>query len=164
MNYFFESFEDYAANGGVITDALRDAYMDPCDIWAETYESSESHEDPEYREDKYEQLASRHGCWCILPARYIDSAANYLRSHVHSAVYWLRTLHITCVTLHITCAHHPLRSICTALRAVYYVCYAGIIHITLRSICDAWYAARECVYMHIIYVHTCTCQARAIDI
>ena len=62
MNYFFESFEDYAAAGGVITDALRDAYMDPCDIWAETYESSESHEDPEYREDKYEQMASRHNC------------------------------------------------------------------------------------------------------
>ena len=63
MNYFFESFEDYAANGGVITDALRDAYMDPCDLWAETYETSESHEeDTEYREDKYEQMAARHGC------------------------------------------------------------------------------------------------------
>ena len=62
MNYFFESFDDYAENGGVITQAVRDAYMDPCDLWAETYESSESHEDPEYREDRYEQMAARHGC------------------------------------------------------------------------------------------------------
>ena len=63
MNYFFESLEDYAANGGVMTDAVRDAYLDPCDLWAETYETSESYEeDAEYREDRYEQMASRHGC------------------------------------------------------------------------------------------------------
>ena len=63
MTYFFESFEDYAANGGVITGAVRDAYMDPCDLWAETYETSDSHEEEiEYREDKYEQMAARHGC------------------------------------------------------------------------------------------------------
>lgn len=66
MNYFFESFEDYAANGGVITDALRDAYMDPCDAWEESFTTSASHEtyeeEEEYREDKYEQMASRHGC------------------------------------------------------------------------------------------------------
>ena len=119
MNYFFETFEDYAANGGVITEALRDAYMDPCDLWAETYESSESHEDPEYREDKYEQMASRHGCWCILSARYINSAAYNLRSQIHSAVYTQRTQHIAC--------GHMVRSIYTArLRAyaVYNVCYA----------------------------------------
>ena len=62
MNYFFESFEDYAASGGVITEALRDAYLDPCDAWEESFETSESHEDPEYREDRYEQMAARHGC------------------------------------------------------------------------------------------------------
>ena len=62
MTYFFDSIEDYAANGGVITEAVREAYMDPCDLWAETYEDTESHEDPEYREDRYEQMAARHGC------------------------------------------------------------------------------------------------------
>ena len=62
MNYFFESFDDYAANGGVITEALRDAYLDPCDAWEDSFEASESHEDPEYREDRYEQMAARHGC------------------------------------------------------------------------------------------------------
>ena len=65
MNYFFESFEDYAQSGGVITQAVRDAYLDPCDAWEESFETSASHEtyeDAEYREDRYEQMASRHGC------------------------------------------------------------------------------------------------------
>ena len=99
MNYFFESFEDYAANGGVITGAVRDAYMDPCDLWAETYEASDSHEEEiEYREDKYEQMAARHGCWCILTARYIDSATYNLRDtqHITCAAYTQRTQHIAC--------------------------------------------------------------------
>ena len=66
MNYFFESLEDYALNGGVITDAVREAYLDPCDAWEESFTTSAAHdtyeEDAEYREDRYEQLASRHGC------------------------------------------------------------------------------------------------------
>ena len=77
MNYFFESLEDYAANGGVITDAVRDAYLDPCDAWEESFVTSAAHEtyeDAEYREDRYEQMASRHGCWCILTAKYTNSA------------------------------------------------------------------------------------------
>ena len=39
MNYFFESLEDYARNGGVITDAVREAYLDPCDAWEESFET-----------------------------------------------------------------------------------------------------------------------------
>ena len=62
MNYFFESLEDYAAKGGVITDAVTSAFLDPCDAWEESFEVTDSYEDTEYREDRYEQMASRHGC------------------------------------------------------------------------------------------------------
>ena len=66
MNYFFESFDDYLASGAVFTEAAREAYLDPCDAWEESFETSASHEtyeeDAEYREDRYEQMASRHGC------------------------------------------------------------------------------------------------------
>ena len=99
MNYFFDSFNDYLASGAVLTDAARDAYLDPCDAWEESFATSAAHEtyeEEEYREDKYEQMASRHGCWCILSARYIDSATYNLRSQIHSAVYTQRTQHIAC--------------------------------------------------------------------
>lgn len=65
MNYLFESFDDYLASGAVLTEAARDAYLDPCDAWEESFETSAAHEtyeDAEYREDRYEQMASRHGC------------------------------------------------------------------------------------------------------
>jgi len=66
MNYLFESFNDYLASGAVFTEAARDAYLDPCDIWEDSFETSASHEtyeeEEEYREDRYEQMASRHGC------------------------------------------------------------------------------------------------------
>lgn len=67
MNYFFESLEDYVQSGGVLTEAVRDAYLDPCDAWEESFATSaasdsEDYEDAEYREDRYEQLASRHNC------------------------------------------------------------------------------------------------------
>lgn len=113
-----------------------------------------------------------------------DGITPRLLMYITSAVYWQRCKYpaFSCTQRCIYSAHaaYYLRHAAYNLRAhhtpavyvqrprsvyaVYCVRYAGIIHITLRSICVTWYAACECVYMHIIYVHTCTCQARAIDI
>lgn len=67
MNYFFESFDDYLASGAVLTEAAREAYLDPCDAWEDSFKTSAAHEtyeeEPEYREeDRYAGMAERHGC------------------------------------------------------------------------------------------------------
>lgn len=75
MNLFFDSVEDYAYNlQGPIVDAellkatLSESSMSGDDIYdyimeAGTEVSAEMEED-EHREDRYEQMASRHHCWC----------------------------------------------------------------------------------------------------
>ncbi len=77
MNLFFDSVEDYAFNlQGPIVDAdlLKSTLkhfssMDGDDVYdylmdADEAPTSEMEQEDEYREDKYEQMASRHHCWC----------------------------------------------------------------------------------------------------
>jgi len=75
MNLFFDSVEDYAFNlQGPIVDAdlLKSTLkhyssMDGDDVYdylmdVEETPSAEMEQEVEYREDKYEQMASRHHC------------------------------------------------------------------------------------------------------
>lgn len=106
MTPLFKNMDDFATQGGVITD-----YEFICDMMNQKHslmdliEPEVSFDEEEYRDEREDssRLADRYHCWCILTARDITCAANH------------HTLYITCASDAVHAAYHLRpRSILTA--------------------------------------------------